>query len=61
MEKPTFTRMNLSGAKVIMVIMHVDVGELLCQAVMGWIPVHECPSSDACGLMWLHPVMPGIK
>jgi hypothetical protein len=35
MEKSVFTRTNLSGAKVIMVIMHVPVGELLSQVVTG--------------------------
>jgi hypothetical protein len=35
MEKPTFTRVNLSGVRVIMVIMRVLVEELLCQAMMG--------------------------
>jgi hypothetical protein len=35
MEKSIFTRTNLSGAKVIMVIMHVPVGELLSQVVTG--------------------------
>jgi hypothetical protein len=34
MEKPTFTRMNLSGVRVIIAIMCVPVGEFLCQAVM---------------------------
>jgi hypothetical protein len=35
MEKLTFTRVNLSNIRVIMVIMRVLVEELLCQAVMG--------------------------
>jgi hypothetical protein len=39
MEKPAFTRMNLSSVGVIMALMRVHVVELLCQAVTGWIPV----------------------
>jgi hypothetical protein len=35
----SFTRVNLSDVRVIMVIMHVPVEELLCQAATGWIPV----------------------
>jgi hypothetical protein len=34
MEKPAFTRANLSNARVNMAIMHVHVEELLCQAAM---------------------------
>jgi hypothetical protein len=33
MEKPAFTRMNLSGVRVIMPIIHAPAGELLCQAL----------------------------
>jgi hypothetical protein len=33
----------LSGARVLMMIMCVIMEELLCQGVMGWIPVLECP------------------
>jgi hypothetical protein len=61
MEKTTFARTNLFGVRVIMVIMHVPVGELLCQAVTGWIPVLKCPLAGACGLLWLCPIMPDIK
>jgi hypothetical protein len=43
MEKPTFTGANLSDVRVIMTIMCVHVKELLYQAVMGWIPVLNCP------------------
>jgi hypothetical protein len=42
MERPAFTRMNLSDVKMIMVIMHVLKEEVLCQVVMGWIPILEC-------------------
>jgi hypothetical protein len=35
MEKPAFTRVNLSDVRVIMMIMCVLVEELLCQAVTG--------------------------
>jgi hypothetical protein len=34
MEKPAFTRVNLSNVRVNMAIMHVHVEELLCQAAM---------------------------
>jgi hypothetical protein len=61
MEKPASTRMNLSGVRVIMTIMCVPVGEVLHQAMMGWIPVLECLSSDARGLLWLCHVVLGIK
>jgi hypothetical protein len=44
-----------------MTIMHVFIEELLCQAVMGWIPVLECPQSDACGCLWSRLVQSGIK
>jgi hypothetical protein len=33
MEKPTFTRVNLSNVRVIMTIMHVLMEELLCQVM----------------------------
>jgi hypothetical protein len=33
MEKPTFTRVNLSDVRVIMTIMHVLMEELLCQVM----------------------------
>jgi hypothetical protein len=35
MKKPAFIRANLSDVEVIMVIMHVPMVELLCQAVTG--------------------------
>jgi hypothetical protein len=44
MEKFAFTRVKLSNIRVIKAIMHFLVEELLCQAVMGWIPVLECLS-----------------
>jgi hypothetical protein len=52
MEKPTFTRANLSNIRVIMMIMRILVEEL-CETVMGWIPVLEC--------LLLHPIMLDIK
>jgi hypothetical protein len=61
MEKPTFTRMNLSGVRVIMAIMCAPTGELLCQVVMGWILVLKCPLSDARRVLWLRAIMLGIK
>jgi hypothetical protein len=37
MEKPAFTRTNLSDVRVIMTIMRILGKELLCQVTMGWI------------------------
>jgi uncharacterized membrane protein len=34
MEKPAFTKVNLSNVVMIMTIMHVLMEELVCQAVM---------------------------
>jgi hypothetical protein len=59
-EKPAFTRVGLSDVRLIMVIMRVLV-ELLCQAVIGQIPILECILSDVCGRLRLHPVMSFIK
>jgi hypothetical protein len=61
MEKSAFTRANLFDVRVIMTIIHVLMEELLCQAVMGWILVLECPQSDACGCLWLRLVQSDIK
>jgi hypothetical protein len=43
MDKPAFTRVSTSDVRVIMAIMRILMNEFPCQAVMGWIPVHECP------------------
>jgi hypothetical protein len=61
MEKPTFTRASLSDVRVIMAIMHIFVGELLYQAVIGRIPVLECMLSGVCGHLWLHSIMSSMK
>jgi hypothetical protein len=61
MDKPAFTRTNLSDVRVIMAIMRVHVKELLCQALTGQIPILKCPLSGAHGRLWLPPVMSGIK
>jgi hypothetical protein len=61
MEKPTFTRANLSDVRVIMAIMHVLMDELLCQTVMGGIPLLKCMLLGARRRLWLHPIRPGIK
>jgi hypothetical protein len=60
-EKHAFTKMNLSDVRMIMVIMHVLVKELLYQVLMGWILILKCLLSDARGRMWLCPFIPGIK
>jgi hypothetical protein len=49
MEKLAFTRTCLSNMRVIMAIMRVPLVELLCQAVMGWIPALEYLPPGACG------------
>jgi hypothetical protein len=61
MEKLAFTRVNLSDVRVIMVIMRVLVEELLCQTVMGCIPVLECLLPGVHGCLWLHHFLAGIK
>jgi hypothetical protein len=61
MEKPTFTRVNLSNVRMIMTIMRVLVDKLLCQMVMEQIQVLECLLSGVCGCLWLHPIVLGIK
>jgi hypothetical protein len=61
MEKPTVTRACLSGVRVIMLIMHVLVVELLCHAVMGWVPVLKCLLSGVCGRLWVCLIVLGIK
>jgi hypothetical protein len=61
MKNPTLIRASLSDVRVIMVIMHVLVVDLLCQAVMGWILVIMCILPGACGRLRLRLVLPAIK
>jgi hypothetical protein len=61
MEKPAFTRVNLSDSRVIMAIMCVLVEESLCHMVMGHILVLEYLLLGACGCLYLRHVMPCIK
>jgi hypothetical protein len=61
MEKPAFTRVSLSNVRVIMMIMCVPVVELICQAVMKWIPVLKYLLCGACGHLWPRPIVPCIK
>jgi hypothetical protein len=61
MEKPAFARVNLSDVRVIIVIMHVPMVELLCQVSMGQIPVLECLLSSVHGCLSPCLVVPGIK
>jgi hypothetical protein len=52
MEKLNFTRASLSNVGVIMTIMRVPLVELLCQTMMGQIPILEylLPGArGACG------------
>jgi hypothetical protein len=61
MEKPVFTRPNLSDVRVIMVIMHVLVVELLCQTAMGQISVFKYLKSGVRRCLWPCLVLPNIK
>jgi hypothetical protein len=61
MEKLAFTTTNLTGVRVIMVIMRFPMGELLCQAITGRIPVLECPLPGARECLRLRPLMLSIK
>jgi hypothetical protein len=49
MKNPTFIGASLSDVRAIMVIMCVLVVELLCQMMMGRVPVLECLLPDAHG------------
>jgi hypothetical protein len=60
-DKLAFTRTNLSGVRVIMTIMCVPVGQFLCQAMMGHIPVLEYPLPATRGLLWCRLDIAGIK
>jgi hypothetical protein len=59
MEKPAFTEVSLSDVRVIMMIMHVPMEELLCQATMGWVPLLKYLLSGARGCLCPCPVVPG--
>jgi hypothetical protein len=61
MDKPAFTRADLSDVRVIMAIIRVHVEEVLCQVLMGLIPVLDCPLSGACGHLRLLSAVLGIK
>jgi hypothetical protein len=61
MEDPSFTGVSLSYVRVIMMIMCVLMVELLCQAVIGRVPVLECLLLGAHGHQRLRHVMSGIK
>jgi hypothetical protein len=61
MKMPAFTTVCLSGVKVIMMIMHVPVVELLYQTVIGRLLVLKYMLSGGCGCMLSCLVMPGIK
>jgi hypothetical protein len=61
MEKLAFTRACLSSIRVIIVIMHVSLVALLCQALMGQNPTLEYLLLGTCGRLWPCPVILGIK
>jgi hypothetical protein len=52
---------SLSDVRVIMMIMRVLMVKLLCQVVMGWVPVLECLLPDTRGCQRIHPFLSGIK
>jgi hypothetical protein len=54
-------RVRLSNVRGIMMIMHVLVMELLCQAVKGWILALNCLLPGTHGRQWLRLVLPGIE
>jgi hypothetical protein len=49
MENPALIGVNLSDVRVIMPIIRVLMTELLCQMVMGQIPILECLSLARLG------------
>jgi hypothetical protein len=59
--EPRPYRTILSDVRVIIVIMRVLIVELLCHAVMGWIPSLGCLLPSMCERIWLHLVLSGIK
>jgi hypothetical protein len=61
MENPNLIEASLSNVSVSMSIMRVLVVELLCQVVMGQIPVLECLLLGTRGRMLLCLVLPSIK
>jgi hypothetical protein len=61
MENPAFTKTSLSDGKVIMAIMYVLSLDLLCQAVMGRVPVLECLLLGARVCQRLRPILFGFK
>jgi hypothetical protein len=61
MDNSTFLGASLSDVKVIMTIMHILIVKLLCQMVMGWIPVLECPLPGTHGRLGLCLNLSSIK
>jgi hypothetical protein len=61
MESPTLIGVRLSDVRVVMMIMHVLVVELLYQAVMEQIPVLECLLPGMHGYQRLRHVMSDTK
>jgi hypothetical protein len=51
----------LSYARANMAPLRVSSVELLCQAVMGWIPAVEYMMSGVHGLLWPCPILLGNK
>jgi hypothetical protein len=60
MENLALIGVSLPDVRVNMVIMHVLAVELICQDVMGWVPVHDYLLPDSCGRQRLCLVLPSI-
>jgi hypothetical protein len=54
-------QVSLSDIRVVMTFMHVLIGELVCQAMTGWISDLECLLPDARESQQLCLVLSGIK
>jgi hypothetical protein len=61
MGRPAFFEGSLSDVRMIMAIWHVPMVELICQVVMGLVPVLECLLSGTRGRLGLCLVLFGIK
>jgi hypothetical protein len=57
MENPAPIGASLSDVRAIMAVICVLVVKLLCQAMMGRVPLLECLLSGMRGCLWLHFVL----
>jgi hypothetical protein len=58
---PPLSGVSLSDVRVTTVIMHVLVVELLCQTVIGRVPLLDCLLPGVHWCLWLYLVLPGTK